>query len=1022
MEAREAVERFLAACAETGCPLVLPADAAVRTLVVRPGTPPEVDVRLSAGVGALVWRAGEVTAFEARLSETVREAIPGAVVRAVVEGSIPADDRTLRPLALLASDAPVPPATLPPGAAPLVRRLDAPHTPEAGLAGRHLAIWPSHGWYYEASLERWEWQRARVFTTVEDVLPFAFVTQNLAPMLERAGANVLMPRERDPQPLQAIVDNDGRADGRYAERGRWRRAGAGFAHRPPYRTGTNPFTLGTARSIRASGEANAEAVWAPDIPETGDYAVYVSYASGEDNVEDARYSVRHAGGTTRFAVNQTMGAGTWVYLGTFTFARSAGTARASVVLTNASATPGRTVSADGVRFGGGMGEIERGGETSGRPRWLEGARYYEQFAGFPDSTVYAVSGENDYKDDYQSRGEWVNQLRGAPYGPTGDRDARGLGIPVDLALAFHTDAGRSTDGSVIGTLLIYNTKGMDDATVFPDGRPRSANRRLAELAREEIVGDLRAGWKTDWTFRDYWNRGYSEATRPNVPSLLLELLSHHNPTDMRYALDPRFRRDASRAIYKSMGRFLAEQNGTRFVPQPLAPTHLVATFSGGSVVVSWMPQVDPLEPLARPKKYVLYQREDARDARGQNSWDGGTLVDGTDITIAAPEAGRVLSVRVAAVNDGGESEWSEALAVGVGRDNTAPVLIVSGFDRTAGPAWVSEGDWIGFDRDLDEGVADGLDVHTVGDQYEFDTTIPWVDDDQPGHGGSDADLETMVVAGNTRDFVAVHGRAIVASGRSFVSASDEAVMDGLVPLAAFPIVDLVMGEEKTTAAPGLRPRTRLRRLARPASRGADDLRPLRRAHLRLWRVPGLRRGDRPWRAGLPRGCSRRALAHRLRRRHGRRRERESGAAAAEIAPDVQRRQPPRSLPRGGARRTRPLRSARNRRAALFGELDLGGRRRARGRHAGLPLRVHPGRGIPPEADGGHFEDSRTRRRAAGRGPLGLSPYIRTCPLIPPCSPSSTRFARGSTSSTATAWSARCCTAPTPEATRGQTRM
>ncbi|OZC03512.1 hypothetical protein BSZ36_11280 [Rubricoccus marinus] len=765
-----------------------------------PGTPPEVEVRLSAELGALVWREGEATAFEARLSEAVQEAIPDAVVRAFVEGTVPTDDRTLRPLASLAIAAPVPPATLPPGAAPLVRRIGAPHVPEAGLEGRHLALWPSHGWYYENSLDRWEWQRARVFTTVEDLLPFAFIQRHLAPMLERAGANVLIPRERDPQPNQAIVDNDGRADGRYAERGRWRRAGDGFAHRPPYRGTTNPFTLGTARSVQASGEANAEAVWVPEIPETGDYAVYVSYKQEDGNVEDARYAVRHAGGTTRFAVNQTMGGGTWVYLGTFTFARGADAGAASVVLTNASATPGRTVSADAVRFGGGMGEVERGGSTSGRPRWVEGARYYEQFAGFPDSTVYAVSGENDYKDDYQSRGEWVNHLRGAPYGPTGDRDARGLGIPVDLSLAFHTDAGRTTDGSVIGTLLIYNTKGMDTTTVFPDGRSRRANRRLAELSREDIVDDLRANWKTDWTFRDYWNRPYSEATRPNVPALLLELLSHHNPTDMRYALDPRFRHDASRAIYKSIGRFLAEQNGTRFVPQPLAPTHLVATFSGGNVVVSWMPQVDPLEPLARPTQYVLYRREDRRDGDA-SGWDGGTLVNGTDVTIAPPARGRVLSVRVAAVNSGGESEPSEALAVGIGRDDAAPILVVNGFDRTAAPAFVSEGDWIGFDRDLDEGVADGFDVNTVGDQYEFDTTVPWVDDDQPGHGGSDADLETLVLAGNTRDFVAVHGRALLASGRSFVSASDEAVMDGLVPLAAFPVVDLVMGEEKTTPHP-----------------------------------------------------------------------------------------------------------------------------------------------------------------------------------------------------------------------------
>ena len=573
--ARQSVEELLASCAQTGCPVRLPAASGVETLVVMPGAPPEVEVRLSPEVGALVWREGEVLAFEARLAEAVHEAIPDAVVRAFVSG--PGEPV---PLAALAVEAPVPPASLPAGAAPLVRRLDAPHAPEAGLQGRHLALWPSHGWYYEASLDRWEWQRARVFTTVEDLLPFAFVQRYLAPMLERAGANVLMPRERDPQPNQAVVDNDGGDDGRYAERGRWRRGGDGFAHRPPYRDTTNPFELGTYRQARASGEADAEIVWAPEIPESGDYAVYVSYHHDPANVEDARYTVHHEGGATRFAVNQTMGGGTWIYLGTFAFARGSDAQNASVTLSNASATPGRTVTADAVRFGGGMGEVERGGHTSERPRFVEGARYYEQFAGFPARSVYAVSQEDDYKDDYQSRGEWVNYLRGAPYGPTDDRDARGLGIPVDLSLAFHTDAGRTDDGTVVGTLLIYNTIGMDSTGVFPDGRSRRVNRTLAEAAHDEIVDDLRANWKPDWTFRDYWNKGYSEATRPNVPSLLLELLSHHNPTDMRYALDPRFRRDASRAIYKAIGRFLAEQDGRAFVPQPLAPTHLVATLDG----------------------------------------------------------------------------------------------------------------------------------------------------------------------------------------------------------------------------------------------------------------------------------------------------------------------------------------------------------------------------------------------------------------------------------------------------------
>jgi hypothetical protein len=41
--------------------------------------------------------------------------------------------------------------------------------PLSGLYNNNIAVWDSHGWYYESKLDRWEWQRARLFTTVEDM-------------------------------------------------------------------------------------------------------------------------------------------------------------------------------------------------------------------------------------------------------------------------------------------------------------------------------------------------------------------------------------------------------------------------------------------------------------------------------------------------------------------------------------------------------------------------------------------------------------------------------------------------------------------------------------------------------------------------------------------------------------------------------------------------------------------------------------------------------------------------------------
>ena len=787
-DAASALGALAARCQAGACPVALPPGTALDTLVAGGR---RVEARFSRELGHRSWRAPDVAAFQVLVDEAVRPALPGRRVDVFAGAQRLAD---LVP----ASRG----ATPPPGTPPLVRRADAPSALRA-LEGRHLVLWPSHGWYYESGLDRWEWQRARVFTTVEDLLPFAVVTRYLAPALERAGATVLMPRERDTQRRMVIVDADTPGSG-YAERGEWEDGPAGFAHRPPYGDGVNPFRLGTSRQASADGPG-PRATWRPEIPEPGDYAVYVSYAPGPDRTERARYTVRHAGGTTAFLVNQRMGAGTWVYLGTFRFE-----AGAEGAVTLDPDAPG-TVSADAVRFGGGMGDVARGGETSGRPRFVEGARYYAQFAGAPASVV-SPGGEPDadYRDDYQGRAEFVNWLRAAPdggdgYGPTGHADAPGLGVPVDLSLAFHTDAGTTAGDTTVGTLVIYNTLGMDSTGAFPDGASRLANRDLADGLMRQLVRDLRATYDPAWTERALWDRPYSEATRANVPSVLLELLSHHNAADMRFALDPRFRSDASRSIYKAIGRFLA---GEAFVVQPLPVTHLALALDGDSVRVRWRPQFDPLEPTADPRSYVVYRRV------GDGGWDGGTAVEGPAATLAGAPAGEVLSVRVGAVNAGGESAPSETLAAGRGAG--PPVLVVDGFDRVAPPAFVDEGALRGFAAWRDEGVPDGLDASTVGDVYNLRDLDPWRDDDAPGWGASHADLETTLVAGNTHDAAVVHGRALLSAGHAFASASDEAVERGDVDLGSYPAVDLALGEERTTPWPSPRDPRPLQFQALPA--------------------------------------------------------------------------------------------------------------------------------------------------------------------------------------------------------------
>lgn len=711
----------------------------------------------------------------------------------------------------------------------------------SGLTNKHIALWHSHGWYYENTLDRWEWQRARVYTTVEDMWTMEFVVPYIAPMLENAGANVLFPRERDVQRHEVIVDADGSSiKSDYLETGNWEsNSKSGYANKYPfYIEGENPFKMGTSKQVEAKDIESAKVDFVPYIPEKGEYAVYVSYSDDEDNVTDAHYTVHHSGGTTDFFVNQSIGGNTWIYLGTFLFDSGKNPETGKVSLSNQSNEAGNWVSADAVRFGGGMGNIARGKEkelkelveirdregfamdsalwqkyTSNRPRYHEAARYYLQYAGMPDSIVYSINkdykadysnrgkdaakyqkrenGKTDYKDDYMSRGEWVDYLIGAPNGPTKHVNVKGLGIPIDMALAFHTDAGFTPDDSIIGTLAIYNTT-RDGKDKFVNGQSKWASRDLTDIIQTQVVEDIRILFEPKWTRRGMWNKQYSEAYRPKVPTMLSEMLSHHNFADMYQGMDPKFKFHISRAYYKGVLKFLTSQEGKDYVVQPLPVNHFRIDENGSGITLSWKAVEDPLEPTAQAKKYKVYTRIN------NGGFDNGKVVDSDQYQISNLEQGKIYSFKITALNYGGESFPSEILAYCKSSNGEKPVLIVNGFDRITAPQGFDDGKYAGFVSSVDEGVAYHRNIAYVGDQYDFDRNSPWLDDDASGHGSSYADQEEKIIPGNNFDYVFVHGEAIQSAGYGFVSMSDEEFESGNWEAVNYSALDLLFGEEKTT--------------------------------------------------------------------------------------------------------------------------------------------------------------------------------------------------------------------------------
>jgi hypothetical protein len=678
--------------------------------------------------------------------------------------------------------------------------------PVNGLFNKNIALWHSHGWYHDVKSDRWLWQRPRLFQTVEDLVPMSVTLPYLIPMLEKAGANVFIPRERDFQLNEIIVDNDNPEDNysEYAssELNRWRiGAGAGFSlDNPPYEVNHNPFTKGTHKIITSAFEETAWVKWTPRITHSGKYAVYVSYAASVDNVNDAVYIVGHAAGSDTILVNQTIGGNTWVYLGKFNFLNNENDSTEfwqGVHLSNHSSTKGKIVSADGVRFGGGMGVVARGGSTSGRPKFLEGAKYYLQYAGMPDTLVYNLNeNKNDYNDDYQSRGEYVNYLKGAPFGPNKNRFAAGLGIPMDLSLAFHTDAGITRNDTTIGTLMIYSIEDADSNLIFPDGMSRLANRDLGDIVQTQIVNDIRAKYDPVWSRRGLREAQYSEAFRPNVPAILLELLSHQNFLDMKFMLDPRFKFDVARSIYKGMLRFLSVQYNFEYIVQPLKPTHLMSEMlDDKKIKISWRPQLDPLEPTAVPQMYKVYIGET------EKGYKPIAIVSDTFYVHEVNSENEILNFKVSAMNKGGESFTSEVISFYKNGPDSKTVLIINGFDRISGPASIESDQFTGFLNFQDAGVPDHYDLGFTGTQIDYNPNSKYLTNDYPGHGNSHANYETMIIAGNTFDFSTVHGAAIKNAGYSFVTVSDEAVTEGLIDLTKYDVVDLILGEEKETPFP-----------------------------------------------------------------------------------------------------------------------------------------------------------------------------------------------------------------------------
>ena len=409
----------------------------------------------------------------------------------------------------------------------------------------------------------------------------------------------------------------------------------------------------------------------------------------------------------------------------------------------------------------GLDQTEIG--ASGMPQWTEGARYWLMSQGV-SANIWNLYDGNEYKDDMKCRALWINSLD----------------VPIDLCLALHTDGYDSgNDTTIIGTLAIYTAKDDDGHKTLRDGRDREqTNRNLADWIQTQVVNDLQH-IAPEWTRRQLREANYCESRVPVVPSMILELVSHKNMADMKYGLDPKFRFAASRAVYKGILRYL---NGSKAVVQPL-PVEQIGIDKDG--MLRWKPQLDSIEPTAKPTYYLVYVQ--AND----DEWDIQQVERATQLKMEL-RPGVKYNYYVVAGNKGGLSMPSPMVSAYISEEeDPLTALIVDAFDDVYGVEWFADSTFAGIVPGS-YACEDRFSCAYIGQQWNFRRTDEWVNDDNCGWGACYRDHAGQITVGNTRDYSVLHGRVLRRMRISYVSCTEQmAQID-----STYTIVDIVCGRQR----------------------------------------------------------------------------------------------------------------------------------------------------------------------------------------------------------------------------------
>jgi hypothetical protein len=610
--------------------------------------------------------------------------------------------------------------------------------PLGGLSGKIAYVHAGHG-YTANNLGNgsWSFQRPELFEMIEDLGNVDQMTF-LADYLFRAGATVVPLRPIGHQTNEVVLDND---DPGVSFVGAWSNSSSsiffGSAGDVPYRFASTALT------------ETAYARYRPTIPQAGFYPVYCWTRSGSDRAIDHLYRVNHAGGITEVKVNHRRVGNGLVYLGTYYF--NAGT-DGYVDISNRSSSAGSVVIADMIRFGNGMGDIDRGGGVSKLAREDEAGLYWvkwhvDRSQGIPESSYRTSSSDSTATVSLSPR-----------YAQFMNREADGK-LSDRVFVSYHSNASGGR-----GTIALYNGNN-NPATATPN------QFLLADFLGAEVNNDMVA---QNGQFEHNWFDRGSNVTldRSDIEfgeinnlyinnefdATIVEVAYHDNQLDAELMRDPKIRDAVARATYQGLIKYFRAVDGNTTpaaqLPGPVTGVR-VESNAAGSVSLSWVPPTSNAYLGDAAAGYRIYASVNGY------AFDGGTMISGgatTTATLTGYDPSTPYFFKIVAVNAGGESPGSEVVAV-LPSGGAKQVLIVNGFDRLG---------------------------RAQNPKQPF------------GSGGNTVE-RVRPRQSNSRDYVIQVASAIHAArpGVTFHSASNEAVISGAVPLTQYHSVIWILGEESS---------------------------------------------------------------------------------------------------------------------------------------------------------------------------------------------------------------------------------